>query len=196
MIHHLCPLLSPKRILPWKLDERSSVCKRRFKIWLTDLVLEHYWKSVDFKQTLEDSSRNSRHPAWISAAKSYTVTMMKFCCDGGKFFPGCVWTVEDKTDKKAENLFGRDINSLLTLKVMGLFEFLVLKYRKHSGLRILQSGLHGVLSTTACWGCALCVGDLSAAWLPLCDLGSPFTLVDFVKYEVLERIREGRRKGI
>lgn len=27
----------------------------------------------------------------------------------------------------------QDINSLLTLKVMGLFEFLVLKYRKHSG---------------------------------------------------------------
>jgi len=114
----------------------------------------------------------------------------------------------------------RDINSLLTLKVMGLFEFL--KYRKHLGhvfsarmffivelrqvtgkrtptqiwgwlvksaeqillcpvqhshflfpfrLKILESGVHVVLNTAACWGCVLHVGDLSAAWLPLCDLG-------------------------
>lgn len=33
----------------------------------------------------------------------------------------------------------QDINSLLTLKVMGLFEFLVLKYRKHSGY-VFQPG--------------------------------------------------------
>lgn len=33
----------------------------------------------------------------------------------------------------------QDINSLLTLKVMGLFEFLVLKCRKHSGY-VFQPG--------------------------------------------------------
>lgn len=39
--------------------------------------------------------------------RSYNVTMMKFCYDRGNFFPGCVWTVEEKTEKQAENLFGR-----------------------------------------------------------------------------------------